>query len=101
MNLIEEGMRQGKKDYEKSDIDETLDSFQNKAVMKIFAEIERNRRDVERRQRKQEQRERSQEDAEVEKMKKDREFDNHWKESHRVEKRIGNWRDFSKTKRQK
>ena len=101
MNLIEEGMRQGKKDYEKSDIDETLDSFQNKAVMKIFAEIERNRRDVERRQRNQEQRERSQEDAEVEKMKKDREFDNHWKESHRVEKRIGNWRDFSKTKRQK
>lgn len=101
MNLIEEGMKQGKKDYEKSDLGETLESFQNKAVMKIFADIERKRRDVERRQRNQEQRERSQEDAEVEKMKKEREFDNNWKESHRVEKRIGNWRDFNKTKRPK
>jgi DnaJ family protein C protein 8 len=101
INLIEEGIRKGKKDYEKSDHSETLDSFQNKAVMKIFAEIERKRLDVERRQRNQEQRERSQEDAEVEKMKKEQEFDKHWKESHRVEKRIGNWRDFSKTKRPK
>jgi DnaJ family protein C protein 8 len=94
-------LERAKKDYEKSDHSETLDSFQNKAVMKIFAEIERKRLDVERRQRNQEQRERSQEDAEVEKMKKEQEFDKHWKESHRVEKRIGNWRDFSKTKRPK
>ena len=100
-DLVEEGMKQGKRDYDANPSNTTLTSCQEKATTKIFAEIERKRRDVDRRKRNQEKREREQEDAEVDKMKKERNFDKNWKEGDRVEKRIGNWRDFSKDKRRK
>jgi len=100
-DLVEEGMKQGKRDYDANPSNTTLISCQEKATTKIFAEIERKRRDVDRRKRNQEKREREQEDAEVDKMKKERSFDKNWKEGNRVEKRIGNWRDFSKDKRRK
>lgn len=104
VNLIEQGVKHGKRDYEKAQRDNTcsgkkLKDFQEIATMKIFAEIERKRRDVERRKRKFEGREREQEDAEVNKSKKERDFDKNWKEDDRVEKRIHNWRDFSKKPR--
>ncbi len=97
-DLVEQGMKQGKRDFDAAATamnKESLESCQEKATMKIFAEIERRRRDVERRKRNQEKRERDQEDAEVNKMKKERDFEKSWKEGTRVDKRVGNWRDFS------
>lgn len=102
--LIEQGLKQGRKDYTGTDPKE-LQRVQDKAVMKIFAEIERSRREVEKRKRNQEKRERDQEDAEVAKVKAEMKFNKNWKQEDRVEKRIGNWRDFqtgpSNNKKQK
>lgn len=105
--LIEQGMKQGRRDWEAakkaSDIVSNCDSIQeqealaqaqSKATMKIFAEIEQSRRNIERRKREYEKRERSQEDEEKAKEKNAREHDQRWREGERVEKRIGNWRDF-------
>ena len=92
-DLIDQGMKQGKRDCAGSDPTE-LAKAQERAVMKIFAEIERSRREVERRKRSQEQREREQEDEEMRKLKAEAKFNKSWKEENRVEKRIGNWRDF-------
>ena len=94
-DLIEQGMKQGKRDYDANPNVENLESYQDKATMKIFAEIERRRCDVERRKRNQDKMERDQEDDEVNKIKKERDFEKSWKDGNRVEKRIGNWRDFS------
>lgn len=99
-DLVDQGMKQGKRDYTSNRPNkDTLEQCQEKAVMKIFAEIERKRRDVERRKRNQEKREREQEDAENEKLKKERDFEKKWKDTDRVEKRIGNWRDFTQEKK--
>ncbi len=106
VDLIVEGRKMGKMDYEaaknnKSLGGKTLEKFQEIATMKIFAEVERKRRDVERRKRKFEEKEREEEDAEQNKAKKEREFDKDWKQEGRVDKRINNWRDFSKKKKKK
>jgi hypothetical protein len=108
--LVEQGMKQGKRDWdaEKSKgganngvvigpggDGEGLARAQSVATMKIFAEIEHTRRDIEKRKRGYEQRERSQEDEEKAKEKNEREHDQRWREGERVEKRIGNWRDFT------
>ncbi|KAL3811379.1 hypothetical protein ACHAXA_000458 [Cyclostephanos tholiformis] len=104
--LIEQGMKQGKRDWdaERSNYnggnigtkewEEGLARAQSRATMKIFAEIEHTRRDIERRKRDFEQRERSQEDEEKAKERNEREHDKRWKEGERQEKRVGNWRDF-------
>lgn len=109
--LVDQGMKQGKRDFEEelrrtsgikhvdtsklSDAErQTLQQYQQKATMKIFAEIEQKRREVEFRKRKFEQRERAQEDEEKEKEKKEMEHDKKWREMTRVEKRVGNWREF-------
>ncbi|KAL3785442.1 hypothetical protein ACHAW5_010922 [Stephanodiscus triporus] len=109
--LIEQGMKQGKRDWDaektrggdgvvvcvENESERERDGLaraQNRATMKIFAEIEHTRRDIERRKREFEQRERSQEDEEKAKEKNERERDKRWREGERVEKRIGNWRDF-------
>mmetsp|Transcript_82 Transcript_82/g.72 ORF Transcript_82/g.72 Transcript_82/m.72 type:complete len:450 (+) Transcript_82:41-1390(+) len=101
VSLIEQGRKQGKADYdaacEQNSTDgRDVEKFHETATMKIFAEIERKRRDVERRKRKFEERERQQEDAEVDNLKKERDFNKNWKEEGRVSKRINNWRDFQK-----
>ena len=103
VDLIEQGIKQGKRDYEvaknqNATAGKDIEKYQEIATMKIFAEIERKRRDVERRKRKYEERERQQEDDEVNKTKKEFEFEKNWKEEGRVEKRINNWRDFKKQK---
>lgn len=105
--LVEQGMKQGRRDWEvakkasgttaichSNQEQEELAQAQRKATMKIFAEIEQSRRNIERRKREFEKRERSQEDEEKAKEKNEREHDKRWREGERVEKRIGNWRDF-------
>jgi len=105
--LVEQGMKQGKRDWEAGKSkgnnngaigsgkeEDELTQAQNKATMKIFAEIEQNRRNIDRRKRGYEQRERAQEDEEKAKEKNEREHDKKWREGERVEKRIGSWRDF-------
>ena len=108
--LVEQGCRQGRRDWEESisssvrttitdeEKEDGLSQAQTKATMKIFATIEAKRRDVERRKRKYEQRERAQEDEEKEREKNERDYDKEWREKNRVEKRVGNWRDFQKKK---
>ena len=100
VSLVEQGVKNGKREYEIHKVNRnnssSLEEYQDKATMKIFAEIERKRRDVDRRKRKFEMREREQEDAELDRSKKERRFDKSWKEENRVENRIGNWRDFQK-----
>lgn len=101
--LIEEGMKQGKRVWKEEcsksssvqlDNEEGLAQAQSKATMKIFAEIEQKRREIERRKRKFEQRERAQEDDEKKKETDERRFQKEWREGERVDKRVGNWRDF-------
>ena len=106
--LIEEGMKQGKRAWKEEcsrnssvhpENEEGLAQAQSKATMKIFAEIEQKRREIERRKRKFEQRERAQEDDEKKKETDERRFQKEWREGDRVDKRVGNWRDFQKKKR--
>jgi len=94
--LIEQGMKMGQKEWRANGEKGSLEDLQSRATQKIFAEIENKRREVERRERKQEQRERHQEEEELKKEKDERQFDKKWREDNRVEKRIGNWRDFKK-----
>jgi len=99
--LVEEGFKKGEQVWRQNGKKEILHDVQSREVQRIFAEIEYKRREVEKRERKQEQRERDQEDAEVLKEKRGMEFDKSWRQENRVEKRIGNWRDFQKKKRPK
>ena len=105
--LIEQGNKRGKQVWQeqrrkdKSGNLSSLQEIQAKEVQRLFAEIEYQRREVEERERKQEQREREQEEAAEEKERRERRFDKHWREEGRVEKRIGNWRDFAKPKKSK
>ena len=105
--LVVQGMKHGKRDWETetkskgiftTSEEEGLKQAQSKAVMRIFAEIEQKRRNIERRKHEFEQRERAQEDEEKTKEKNEREHDKKWREGDRVEKRIGNWRDFAGSK---
>jgi DnaJ homolog subfamily C member 8 len=97
--LIQAGMKQGKDEWEKKrSPSESLDILQAKAVQRIFAEVEMKRRQVEERERKYEQREQQQEEEELQKERKSRDFDKQWTQETRVDKRIGNWRDFQKKK---
>ena len=108
--LIEEGMKQGKRDWQEEcsnsdnvqlNNEEGLGQAQKKATMRIFAEIEQKRREVERRKRKFEQRERAQEDDEKKKESDELRFQKEWREGERVDKRVGNWRDFQGGKKKR
>jgi len=110
-SLVEEGMKQGewkwaqeqkkKKNHKNDDASSSLEAIQEREVMKIFAEVEKKRREVEDRERKYEQRERQQEDELLEKERSERKFDKQWRKEERVDKRVGNWRDFSSHKKKK
>lgn len=99
--LIAEGLRQGKKEWEQmqSKDEALLHDLQNKAVQKIFATAEYNRKQTDERLRNQEKRERQQEEEEKSKEQKQREFDLKWREENRVDNRVGNWRDFTKKRK--
>jgi DnaJ family protein C protein 8 len=95
--LIEQGMRQGKADFDRlgsSHGEQTLQSMQSKAVQKIFAQIEFKRREIEQRERNFSQREQQKEEDDLEKERSARTFDKNWKQEERVDKRIGSWRNF-------
>ena len=79
----------------------SLQDLQTKEIMKIFAQIEYKRREVEKRQRAQEQRERQQEEEEMQKEKNAMKFEKNWRQEGRVDKRVGNWRDFQQKKKPK
>lgn len=110
-NLITEGMIRGLKDYNTSMVERkklglaklptssheekiVLDQYHQKAILKIFAEMEDKRIDVEKRRWCFKQRERVKEDGERKKTLKEREFEKHWRSESRVERRVGNWKKF-------
>jgi len=106
--LVEQGMQRGQHEYEKSSSTDSsnnnkksLSEYQRIAVQRLFAEIEHTRRQVEKRERAFQQREQQQEDQVAEQEKQERKFDKNWRQEERVDKRIGNWRDFSQTKKKK
>ena len=111
-SLVEEGMKNGelrwkrehhgqKKANKEDNSTDTLELLQEREVMRIFAQIEQKRRDVEERERKFEQREQQNEDDQLDKERRERKFDKQWREKDRVEKRVGNWRDFDPKKKRK
>jgi len=99
--LIEQGNKKGKQQWQANGKEGTLEEVQAREVQRIFAEIEYKRKEVEDRQRKQEQREREQEEEELHKERKSREFDKKWRDDTRVQKRVGSWRGFQDKKSSK
>ena len=118
--LVEEGMKAGEHKYAKQQAhrqqqakkkwintneekdDALLKDLQEKEVMRIFAQIEQKRRDIEERERNFEQRQQEQQDEQEAKERQERQFDKSWRKEERVDKRVGNWRDFSgNSKKQK
>mmetsp|Transcript_13742 Transcript_13742/g.19695 ORF Transcript_13742/g.19695 Transcript_13742/m.19695 type:complete len:420 (+) Transcript_13742:62-1321(+) len=103
LGLIEAGKKNAKREWDSSMQQQnntstaTYEQIEEKAIMKIFAQVEMKRRDVERRKREYEKRERTQEDEELKKQKGEREFDSNWRKTERVEQRVGNWREFHET----
>ena len=79
----------------------TLESIQEKEVMRIFAQIEARRKYIEENERKFGQREQQQQDEQEDKERRERKFDKQWKNKDRVDKRVGNWRDFDAKKKRK
>ena len=71
------------------------------AVQKLFAELEQTRRNVQHRERSYQQREQQHEDDATTKARQERKFDRQWRDEERVDKRIGNWRDFQSHKKKK
>jgi DnaJ homolog subfamily C member 8 len=102
-SLIEEGMKNGSKQWaaqtkrkcSSTEPNSSLETYQEKEVMRIFAQVEQKRRDVEERHRMYENRQQQQEDEQLEKDRQERKFDKQWRQEQRVDKRVGNWRDFS------
>jgi len=101
--LIEEGMKMGQRVWKSQKAEEkmTLAEVEEREIMRLFAQVEQKRREVEQRERQFQRRERQQEDEEMEKERKSRQFDKQWRNEVRVDKRIGNWRDFQQKKKKK
>jgi tetratricopeptide (TPR) repeat protein len=105
--LVAEGVKHGERDFRTQKAtgagtnSSSLKDCQDKAVQRIFAEVEYKRRTILERERAQEQRERSQEEEGVQKERQEVKFNKSWKEEDRVGKRVGNWRSFEKKKKPK
>ena len=103
--LVEEGLKQAKtifqKQFKNGPGRKTLEELQEIEVMRIFAQVEQKRRDVTDRERKFEQRTQQQEDAQESKERQERQFDKSWRKEERVDKRVGNWRDFASGSKKK
>lgn len=104
--LVEEGLKKAasifkKQVKESSGGNKTIEEIREIEVMRIFAEVEQTRRQVEDRERKFEQRTQQQEDEQEEKARNERKFDKSWRKEERVDKRVGNWRDFATKKKRK
>jgi tetratricopeptide (TPR) repeat protein len=102
-DLVEQGMRQGIIDWQSATATNAnpgpKEEYQRKSVQRLFAELEHTRRKVAERERSFQQREQATEDAVAEKERNERTFDKQWKKEERVDKRIGDWRDFQKKKK--
>eukprot|EP00934_Nitzschia_sp_Nitz4_P000679 Nitzschia sp. Nitz4//scaffold14_size191712//177230//178405//NITZ4_001754-RA/size191712-processed-gene-0.292-mRNA-1//1//CDS//3329537020//679//frame0 len=101
--LVEEGLKQADIVFKQSKGtgSKSLQELQETEVMRIFAQVEQKRREVEERERKFEQRTQQQEDDQEEKERQERQFDKAWRKEERVDKRVGNWRDFAGGKKRK
>ena len=99
--LVEEGIKQAEAIFKQDPKGKTLEELKETEVMRIFAQVEQKRREVEERERKFEQRTQQQEDEQEEKERKSRQFDKSWRKEERVDKRVGNWRDFAGGKKKK
>lgn len=101
--LIEEGIKMGQRVWKSQKAGEmlTFKEVEEREIMRLFAQVEQKRREVEQRERKFQQREQQQEDDEIEKERKSRQFDKKWRNEERVDKRIGNWRNFQQKKKKK
>lgn len=102
LGLIDVGKKNARREWEgkvkKEQQVTTYEELEEKALMKLFADVEMKRRDVERRKREYEKRERMQEDEELKKQQNERDFDKNWRKTERVEQRVGNWREFHEKK---
>jgi DnaJ homolog subfamily C member 8 len=102
-DLVEQGMRQGLVDWQSATATNAnpgpKEEYQRKSVQRLFAELEHTRRKVAERERSFQQREQATEDDVAEKERNERTFDKQWKKEERVDKRIGDWRDFQKKKK--
>lgn len=102
LGLIDVGKKNARREWEgkvkKEQLVTTYEELEEKSLMKLFAEVEMKRRDVERRKREYEKRERMQEDEILKKQQNEREFDKNWRQTERVEQRVGNWREFHEKK---
>eukprot|EP00936_MAST-01D_sp_MAST-1D-sp1_P000303 g303.t1 len=90
--LLRKGLTQAQLVEREGEEHEALD----KAVKKMFADVERRRRSMEKHQQAHKAREADALDAEQEKLKKEYEHNKSWNKEERVEKRVGSWRDFDK-----
>ena len=72
-----------------------FEQYLRATTLKMFADLERRRRELETREMGEKKRQREQEIEEEDKAKKQKEWDVEW-ESHRGE-RVSDWRDFQKT----
>jgi DnaJ homolog subfamily C member 8 len=124
-DLIEQGMNQGKADYQKQQqelktknkIDNnyisnttnnngdngtmTLEEYQNRATYRIFATIEYTRQQVLEREKSFYQKEQESMDSISKKESNHRTYDTAWQQSDRVHNRIDDWRSFQQKKKQK
>lgn len=97
-NLVQEGVKQGLADYEQSNKAFTKQEYQDKAIARVFADIEQRRRRIEHNEKSFAERERKFEDELNEKQVKDRKFQKEFRSGDRQDKRVGNWRDFQNKK---
>ena len=115
-DLIEQGMHQGKVDYQKQQAaakkhvqsvttanqEMTLVEYQNRAIYRIFATIEYTRQQVLERERSFYQKEQESSDHIVNQERQSRSHDQAWQQTERVDTRIDDWRTFqSKSKKVK
>ncbi|GMH65649.1 hypothetical protein TrST_g8447 [Triparma strigata] len=102
--LVENGRLRGKEVYKKSDKTESEEVIMAKEVMKVFAEIEAQRRQAEKMKLAAKKRERSMNDEEQTKLKEEMKFNKEFKAEGRQQARVDNWRDMAnggKKKKQK
>jgi DnaJ homolog subfamily C member 8 len=97
--VVEEGIKRAEAIFKQNPKGQSLEQLKEKEVMRLFADIEQKRREVQERERKFEQRTQQQEDDEEAKERQARQFDKSWRKEDRVDKRVGNWRDFAQAKK--
>lgn len=99
--LVENGRLRGIEVYKKEGGVEGEGAVKEKEVMKVFAEIEAQRRQAEQMKLAGKKRERAKEDEEQTKLKTEMKFNKDFKQEGRQEARVAGWRDMQKKKKHK